>query len=108
MSKILGKCPLCDGNIIQRENSFGCTNANWEQDFDNLENDGCQYSIHKESLKRYGKRKITVSDIKSLFKKGFFIAKLRSRYKQEYFKYVYINEEYGLEVDFNSEIEEDE
>ncbi len=108
MSAILGNCPLCDGSIVQKENSFGCTNAKWSEsdEVDELENDGCRYSIHKESLKRYGKRKITVSDIKALFKKGSFVAKLRSKYKQTYYKYILVNEEYGLEVDFDTDVEE--
>ena len=65
MSTVLGDCPLCDGKIIQKENSFGCTKANWTESNEGefLENDGCRYSIHKESLKKYGKRNITVSDI---------------------------------------------
>jgi len=108
MSKILGDCPICDGHIIQRENSYGCTNANWQHDdhFDELQNTGCRYSIHKESLKRYGKRKVSATDIQKLFKNGFFTAKLRSRFKKEYYKYVMVNDEYGIEVDFNTEVEE--
>lgn len=109
MSTVLGDCPLCDGKIIQKENSFGCTKANWTEsnEGESLENDGCRYSIHKESLKKYGKRNITVSDIKKLFKNGFFTATLKSRYKKTYYKNVFVNNEYGLEVDFDTEIEVD-
>jgi uncharacterized protein YutD len=107
MSRKLGKCPLCDGSIIEKEKTFACDNSNWSFDehFEEWSNTGCNFSIHKESLRRYGKRKIKTKEIVDLFKNGFFVAKLRNRYKQDYFKYIYISNEFGVSVDFDTEVE---
>jgi len=45
--KSLGKCPVCnDGDIVEREKNFACTNAKWEKnEEEKWENKGCKYSI---------------------------------------------------------------
>lgn len=107
----LGNCPLCDGSIVEKENSFGCSNSKWlfDDTFDEWQNHGCLYSIAKKALQRYGKRTISKSDVRTLFREGTFIAELKARGskgKVKYLKYVYVNEEYGISVDFDTEVEE--
>ena len=45
-AEILGKCPLCDGSVIEKKTSFGCSNAEWKntgtEDAPKWENSGCK------------------------------------------------------------------
>ena len=102
----LGFCPICNGKIIETKKTFSCENAIWkfEETFDSLENHGCQFYIHKEIFKKYGCEKITKKNLMDLNNSGFFTIKLRNKYKQDYFKNVYISEEFGLTIDFEKEI----
>jgi len=109
--KHLGNCPIqgCDGHILERENSFGCSNADFVEDLDQgTINNGCRYYIFKEAFNKYGKRKITSSEVKRLFANGEVIVTLKNRRtKAKYEKKAYIDEEYGISIDFESCSEED-
>ncbi len=58
---VVGKCPLCQGDIIENDKNFGC--SNWKT--------GCKYAIWKNDkyIKTFGK-KVTSTMVKKLLKDG--------------------------------------
>ena len=46
-AEILGKCPLCEGSVIEKKTSFGCSNAEWKNTgtVDATTTSGCRYSF---------------------------------------------------------------
>ncbi|MCC0727165.1 type IA DNA topoisomerase [Clostridioides sp. ZZV14-6045] len=58
---VIGKCPLCQGDIIENDKNFGC--SNWKT--------GCKYAIWKNDkyIKTLGK-KVTSTIVKRLLKDG--------------------------------------
>lgn len=110
MSKSLGTCPLCNGNIIEKDKVYSCENSKWifEDDFDEWENHGCDFKIFKNALKKYGLRQINSSKIRTLFQEGRLIVTLKSRYKQTYTKFAYVDNEFGISVDFESDPEKED
>ena len=55
--KILGKCPLCGGNIIENSKAYSC--SNWKEK-------NCQFTIWKT----ISGKKITETNVKELLEKG--------------------------------------
>lgn len=55
--KILGKCPLCNGNIIENSKAYGC--SNWKEK-------NCNFTIWKT----ISGKKISESNVKELLDKG--------------------------------------
>ena len=93
--KSLGKCPVCkDGDIIEREKNFACSNAKWEKTDEKWENNGCQYSIYKFGLEKFGKREITAEEVEALLKDG------KTEIEMTYKKPMIIDEKYGIKVLF--------
>jgi len=109
MSSILGKCPLCEeGNILEKDNSFGCSKAFFEEDSfgEGNVNTGCNFYIFKESFKRYGKNKIYSSEVKKILRGDDCIGVFRSKFKREkYKKYIVLDLEFGVSIDFDTEVE---
>lgn len=104
----LGCCPLCKGNIIEKEKSFSCDNAKWtfDETFEEWQNLGCTYKINKSALKRFGKFKISKNEIKKLFENEYVVVKLKNRFTKEFYeRYLLIDNEYGVKIDFETEVE---
>lgn len=57
--EIIGKCPLCGGDITESEKAFGC--SNWRE-----QDGGCKFAIWKN----FYDKKITKSMAKALLEKG--------------------------------------
>ena len=116
---MLGKCPYCDdGELIQTSKEvqgrktkiFTCSNAKFTtEDGEMFESIGsCSYRIWGNSLRKYGKKAIGPKEVKQLLDRGSFTAILHSKFGAEYKKYVIPNKEYGIEVLFNEEVEEED
>ena len=73
-AKVVGKCPRCGCDVVERNKSFQCSNKD------------CEFYIYKEDkfFARFG-RKITASTAKSLLKKGEVqLNKCKSKTGKEY------------------------
>jgi len=71
--EILGKCPLCGGNIVENSKAFSCNNSI---------KDGCIMTLWKEDklLKAWG-IKLTKKRILDLIEKGYFTVKGKGKSK---------------------------
>jgi DNA topoisomerase-3 len=101
----LGKCPICDGNIIDKGSKskvYSCSNAKYKKEGDNFINEGCQYVIYKTSLSKFGKKSITKTDVKKLLKDGFFYANLTFKNGKTSKVKIVQDEKYGIKLDFNN------
>lgn len=100
----LGKCPACkDGDITEKIPLFSCTNSKSEKMEDGTyQHSGCDYKIFKGSLSRFGKAKITASDIEKLLKKGSFTASLtKPKNEEKYSAKIIVDLKYGVRIDNN-------
>lgn len=86
MSEILGKCPVCGGDIVETPRAFSC--ANWRE-----QDGGCKFAIWKE----IAGKKISKSVAKTLLEKretgvlkGFY-----SKKKDREFEAALVLEEQG-------------
>jgi hypothetical protein len=101
---IVGKCPLCECNIIEKEKLFACSNGSSSYDEENKKwiNEGCQYKIFKTSLGRFGKEEITGAEVEELLSNGKVAVDLISKSGNSYVKDIVVDEKYGIKVDFDS------
>jgi len=99
MSESLGKCPLCtEGNIIEKEKNFVCSNADWSKDEnDKWVNNGCLYSIYKFGLKKFGKKEISTEEVKELLSKGSVEVSFVTK------KTIIADDKFGIKVLFKEE-----
>lgn len=98
-AEILGKCPLCDGSVIEKKTSFGCSNAEWKntgtEAAPKWENSGCGYSIYKLGMIKIGGREVTKEDVKTLLSQGHFTMSITRETK------IIPDKQYGLKMDFS-------
>lgn len=107
---ILGKCPVCGEDIIERPESYGCSAAKFEEDHfgEGIVNNGCRFYIYKKALAKYGKKIITKQEVKEILSSGSCVVTLKNRRtRQPYQKNAILDEEYGVSIDFDTEIEND-
>lgn len=119
MANLVGKCPNCQDGIVymNKKNVRGmttkvypCSNNKvitndggdtWEQ----TSVDNCSFVIFGNALLRYGKRSIETKEVKNLLNNKEVIVRLFSKHsKKEYFKYLLLSKEYGVTVDWESEV----
>jgi transposase-like protein len=95
-NKVLGKCPLCkEGNIIEKEKNFACSQANWEKDEnEKWKNKGCNYSIYKFGLEKFGKKEIKADEIETMLTNNE--VEIEFTYKKKMIP----DEKYGVKVLF--------
>jgi len=107
----LGNCPICgEGQIYEpssKSKVYMCTKAAWKKEEKEgtepvWRNEGCQYTIFKESLSKFGKKTIGKVDVKNLLKNKKFVATLISKADKPYKKEIVIDEKWGVQVDFKS------
>lgn len=98
------KCPVCGSDMVEKEKQFSCSTAKWKKaDDDSWENEGCNYSIRKNALERFGKSEITASEVETLLENEVVEVTLKSKDKDStYQKNVLIDHQWGVKVDFNS------
>jgi len=110
----LGKCPFCDGGIIENEQKnvrgkkimlYKCSNAEWEispdgEQWDLKDSSTCDFKIWQNALGRYGKW-FKNNEIRELLEEQQLLVKLISKKygkKIEYEKYIILDKEYGVTV----------
>ena len=109
---VIGKCPYCTNGLINIEKKpvngkntkvYTCSNASWyseDGDMFELSKDAtCSFRIWGNSLLKWGKRGIGVYEVKKLLKKEDVKVRLFSyQSKKEYYKYIILDEQYGVSV----------
>ncbi|WP_294962934.1 hypothetical protein [Sulfurimonas sp.] len=110
---ILGKCPYCDdGSIEVRDKEvsgkkvklYACSNANWKTEdgemYELTQNSTCDFKIWQNTLARYGKW-LSYKEVRELLEEDSLELELLSKKhgkKVYYYKYVKLNQEYGVSV----------
>ncbi len=92
---VAGACPLCGADVIEYPLSFGCTR--WEE--------GCEFAIFKNAVKRFGGKMLGISEIKSLLKDGHIEVTIKGFDKRPKRAILYLDETYGCTIDFDSQEE---
>ena len=95
VSEAIGKCPFCEGNIVEKDKTFACTNAKWKKEGNNFENTGCKFQIIKGKFKKQGKATITKTEVETLLNDGELEIQLTSD-NGEYTKKVKPDLQWGL------------
>jgi len=116
---ILGKCPYCDdGHIEVRDKEvsgkkvklYACSNAHWKFDFDmaELSEDAtCSFRIFANQFLRWNKKSIGENEIRTVLQEEQVKVRLySSRAKKEYYKWAVLDEEYGLSILWDINIQE--
>lgn len=118
---ILGKCPYCkDGQIEIRKKEvngkkvelYACSNASWYTEdgemFELTQDSTCSFKIWQNSLRKYGKY-LKRREVKELLSGNDVIVTLYTqgfKNKKTYEKYICLNEEYGVSVLWEIDIDE--
>jgi len=125
--KIVGDCPFCGGIVGKRDTKvynkktsiYSCENNKVEYDeegtFLQTEDSTCNFKIFSNALLKYNKGTISEKEIKELLLNKEIVVRLYSKklfneekdsYGSEYFRYAIPDEEYGISVLFDMEVEE--
>jgi len=116
---IIGKCPYCKDGLMKLETKpvlgkntklYTCSNASWKSEdgemFELKDSATCSYRIWGNSLLKWGKKGIGPYEVKRLLKGEDVSVRLFSYIKkQEYFKYIAINKDYGVSVLWDIDVE---
>jgi len=117
---ILGDCPYCDGIVTSRKINvqgktiklYSCQNA--KKEYDESEqyvftaDSTCRFRVYSNAFLRWNKRSFSEYEMKKLLKDGQAVVRLHGRAGTgEYFKYVITDQEYGVSVLWDEEVEEE-
>ena len=119
---IVGKCPYCEDGMIEMVKKdirgkstkyYSCSNAKYYSEdgelFETTSDSTCSYRLFGNALLRYGKRGISERELRRLLNGDDVIVRLYSyRAKKEYYKYIALDEEYGVSVLWDIEVDEED
>jgi len=123
MAQILGKCPFCEDGIVsynikvingRKTKLYSCswnkvTTVDEGETWERTEDATCNFKIFGNALQRYGKKFIGPKEVIKLLKGEDLIVHLYSFQKKvEYKKYATLDEEYGISILWEIDINEDE
>ncbi|RUM45171.1 MAG: hypothetical protein DSY46_03690 [Hydrogenimonas sp.] len=91
--EVLGSCPCCGANVVETPLSYGC--SRWE--------DGCEFAIFKNAIKRFGGKMLSKQDAKRLLSQGVIEVIIRTFNQQERKVNLYIDNEFGCKIDFEGD-----
>lgn len=129
--KIVGKCPFCSGDVIQRTvvaygkkvKLYSCSNMVVEYDdgdekFLETQDSTCSFKIFSNCLLRYNKKSLSEYEVKQLLSEErqvvvrLYSKKLFNEQKQsygsEYYRYAIPDVEYGISVLFDEDVLEED
>ena len=120
MNKKLGKCPYCEDGYIEVRRIevnakptklYACSNAQWTYDFDMVElskDSTCSFRIFANQFLRWNKKSIGENEIRTVLQDEQVKVRLySSRVKKEYYKWAVLDQEYGLSILWDINIQED-
>ena len=115
---ILGKCPYCKSNVVaikstangKKVNLYTCENAKKEYDdseqFVFTSDSTCTFRVYSNVFLRWNKRSFSKYEMKTLLEEGQTVIRLHGRKgTSEYFKYVITDQEYGVSILWDEEVE---
>lgn len=118
---ILGECPYCKGSVISKKITaqgkqiklYSCENSKKEYDESDqyvfTADSTCRFRVYSNALLRWNKRSLSEYEMRKLLQDGQAIVRLHGRKGTgEYFKYIITDEEYGISVLWDEEVEEKE
>lgn len=119
---VIGKCLYCKDGLIHLSKKpvlgkstklYTCSNASWTSEdgemFELKKDATCSFRIWGNSLYKWGKKGIGVFEVKKLLKGDDVAVRLYSvNKKQEYYKYICINKEYGVSVLWDIDVEDEQ
>lgn len=85
-----GSCPLCQADVVEYPQSFGC--SRWEE--------GCEFAIFKNAIKRFGGKELTKKQVKELLQKGKTEVSIRGFDKKMRKVELVLDTQYGCRVLF--------
>ncbi len=86
----LGSCPLCGGDVVESPLSFGC--SRWDE--------GCEFAIFKNSLKRFGGKMLGKQKARELLENGATEAEIRAFDGSMKRVRLLLDTEFGCSVEF--------
>ncbi|WP_201353219.1 hypothetical protein [Hydrogenimonas urashimensis] len=89
--EILGACPLCGADVVESPLSYGC--SKWE--------DGCEFAIFKNSIKRFGGKMLSKQKAKELLSKGITTVTIRGFDGKQRKVPLRLDTEYGCRIIFD-------
>ncbi len=89
--EVLGACPLCGADVVETPLSYGC--SRWEE--------GCQFAIFKNSLKRFGGTMLSKQKARTLLAKGCTEVLIRDFDGRSRSVRLLLDETYGCSVLFD-------
>jgi DNA topoisomerase-3 len=100
----LGECPVCKGDINEREKLFICSNASFRKTDEGFINDGCEYKVFKGALSKLGKDNITAKELSDVLHKGSKLVSLKSmKTGKAYNGKMIIDLKWGVKIDFSEQ-----
>lgn len=122
MSNLIGKCPFCKNgevsysmkNINGRKTKlYSCSNNKVKTEdgeyWEKTEDSTCDFKIFGNVFQKYGKKFLGPKEVKRLLENKDTICIFHSKQtKKEYKKYIQLNEQYGVSVIWDVNIEENE
>ncbi len=118
--KNIDKCPFCSNGLIEYKkinirgkstNVFSCSNASWYSEdgelFELSKDSTCSFRIWGNSLQKWGKKQITLKEVKALLRGDDVIVNLWSfKAKKKYKKYLTLSKDYGVSVVWDIDIDD--
>jgi DNA topoisomerase-3 len=100
----LGECPVCGGDIHEKEKVFLCSNAKFKKsESGEWTNEGCEYKIFKTGLEKLGKKQISAKEVSDMLHKGVKIVSLKSaKTGKAYNGNMVVDKKWGVKIDFTS------
>ena len=94
-AEVLGSCPLCGADVIETPLGFGCTR--WQE--------GCDFTIFKNSIKRFGGKMLSKNRARELLRKGETAVTVKGFDGAPRTVTLRLDETYGCTIDFEGEKE---
>ncbi|WP_300363488.1 hypothetical protein [Hydrogenimonas sp.] len=89
--EVLGACPLCGADVVESPLSYGC--SRWEE--------GCEFAIFKNSIKRFGGKMLSKQKAKELLEKGVTVVTIRGFDGSQRQVPLRLDREFGCKIDFD-------
>jgi len=102
---VIGKCPLCEGSIVEKKKIFSCTNAKYKKIGEKITNEGCKFMIFKGALAKYGKNNIPATEAKKVLDgKRVQVSFKSQKNGTSYNKLIELDLDWGVKVLWNEDI----
>lgn len=118
---LLGKCPYCEGLVNSKKivaqgkpiKLYSCENAKKEYDESDsyvfTSDSTCRFMVYSNAFLKWNKRSFSEFEMKKLLQEQQTIIRLHGRKGTgEYFKYVIPDQEYGVSILWDEEVQKED